>query len=61
MIGPDGAVYAINNAALYSVVANPQGVPAMPRWVVFILPLLLFIVAARFLPRSGKVGMKESA
>jgi len=61
VIGPDGAVYAINNATLFSVVANAQGVPATPRWTVVVLPLLLVFVAGRFLPRSGKVGMKGSA
>ncbi|HWB61562.1 MAG TPA: hypothetical protein VG733_18915, partial [Chthoniobacteraceae bacterium] len=39
-IGPDGALYAINDSTLYSV-GNAQDVPAMPRWCAAILALML--------------------
>lgn len=55
-IGPDGVVYAINNAALYSVGAVAQGVPALSRGAVFLLTGALLAASALFFARRQRAG-----
>ena len=50
-IGPDGAVYAINDSVLYSVGVTAQQIPAMPRWAAVLLALMLPAIAGPLLAR----------
>jgi len=49
LIGPDGAVYAINDSVVFALGLNSADVPAMPRGAGIILPVLLFCGAAAYL------------
>ncbi|MGB8169650.1 MAG: hypothetical protein WCF18_19270 [Chthoniobacteraceae bacterium] len=54
VIGPDGAVYAINNATLFSAGTTSVTVPALPAWGDVVLPSLLALVAGGFLRKTSQ-------
>lgn len=53
-IGPDGAVYAINDSVVFSAGAAAQGVPALPPGSLILLPLALLMASALFIAKRQK-------
>jgi hypothetical protein len=60
VVGPDGAIYAINDATIFSAVAVPStDTPAMPPWALLILTALLVLAGAYSILRGTRCKAAE--